>query len=96
MLNYTDITQHTYVQSWTVTEIKAREECGIFCGSRYCTWLAWRNTHTLRIVRPCLQLAQARSSLRLQCKVLGKPKDNYDVSASVFVVQFNGFMSLTS
>ena len=24
------------------------------------------------------------------------PKDNYDMSASVFVVQFNGFMSLTS
>ena len=24
------------------------------------------------------------------------PKDNYDRSASVFVVQFNGFMSLTS
>jgi len=23
-------------------------------------------------------------------------KDNYDISASVFVVQFNGFMSLTS
>jgi hypothetical protein len=23
------------------------------------------------------------------------PKDNYDVSVSVFVVQFNGFMSLT-
>ena len=30
------------------------------------------------------------------CKVLGNPKDNYDVSASVFEVQFNGFMSLTS
>ena len=30
------------------------------------------------------------------CKVLGNPKDNYDMSASVFVVQFNGFMSLTS
>ena len=30
------------------------------------------------------------------CKVLGNPKDNYDASASVFVVQFNGFMSLTS
>ena len=27
------------------------------------------------------------------CKVLGNPKDNYDVRASVFVVQFNGFMS---
>ena len=24
------------------------------------------------------------------------PKDNYDMRASVFVVQFNGFMSLTS
>ena len=24
------------------------------------------------------------------------PKDNYDMSASVFVVQFNGFVSLTS
>ena len=30
------------------------------------------------------------------CKVLGNPKDNYDMSVSVFVVQFNGFMSLTS
>jgi hypothetical protein len=25
-----------------------------------------------------------------------KPKDNYEMSASVFVVHFNGFMSLTS
>ena len=24
------------------------------------------------------------------------PRDNYEMSASVFVVQFNGFMSLTS
>jgi len=24
------------------------------------------------------------------------PKDNYDMSVSVFIVQFNGFMSLTS
>ena len=35
------------------------------CGSTYCTWFAWRNTHTLRIFRPCLQPVQARSSLRL-------------------------------
>ena len=28
--------------------------------------------------------------------VLGTLKDNYDMSASVLVVQFNGFMSLTS
>jgi len=25
MLKYTDVTQNTYVQSWTVTEIMARE-----------------------------------------------------------------------
>jgi len=25
MFNYTDITQNTYIQSWTVTEIMARE-----------------------------------------------------------------------
>jgi hypothetical protein len=28
MLNYTEKTQNTYIQSWTVTEIKARETCG--------------------------------------------------------------------
>ena len=28
MLNYTDIAQNTYIQSWTVTEIMAREKCG--------------------------------------------------------------------
>ena len=29
MLNYTDITQNTYIQSSTVTEIMAREKCGL-------------------------------------------------------------------
>jgi hypothetical protein len=28
------------------------------------------------------------------CKVLGNPKDDYGVNASVYVFQFNGFMSL--
>ena len=32
MLKYTDVTQSTYVQSWTVTEIMAREKCGILAG----------------------------------------------------------------
>ena len=34
MLNYTDITQNTYVQSWTVMEIMAREKCGLLAGPR--------------------------------------------------------------
>jgi len=28
-LKYTDITKNTYIRSWTVTEIKAREKCGL-------------------------------------------------------------------
>ena len=34
MLKYTDITQNTYVQSWTFTEIMAREKCGLLAGPR--------------------------------------------------------------
>ena len=66
------------------------------CGSTICTLFAWRNTHTLPIVCSCLQPTQRVPRCDCKCKVLGNPKDNYDVSASVFVVQFNGFMSLTS
>ena len=44
---------------------KGQRKVWSFCGSTYCTWFEWRNTHTLRIVCPCLQLTQARSSLRL-------------------------------
>ena len=33
---------------------------------------------------------------QVSCIVLVTRKDNYYMSASVFVVQFNGFMSLTS
>jgi hypothetical protein len=34
MVKYTDVTQNTYVQSWTVTEIMAREKCGLLSGLR--------------------------------------------------------------
>jgi hypothetical protein len=37
VLKYTDITQNTYVQSWTVTEITARKKCGLLWGSTHCT-----------------------------------------------------------
>ena len=32
MLKYTDITQNTCIQSWTFTEIMAREKCGLLAG----------------------------------------------------------------
>ena len=33
-LKYTDITQNTYIISWTVMEIMAREKCGLLVGPR--------------------------------------------------------------
>ena len=33
-LKYTDITQNTHIQSWTVTEIMAREKCGLLAVPR--------------------------------------------------------------
>ena len=42
MLNYTDITQNTYIQSWTVTELMAIEKCGLlWCPQTVCC--PWRN-----------------------------------------------------
>ena len=34
MLKYTNITQNAYIQSWTVTEIMAREKCGLLAVPR--------------------------------------------------------------
>jgi len=34
MLKYTDITQNTYMQSWTIMEIMAREKCGFVAVTR--------------------------------------------------------------
>ena len=96
MLKYTDITQNTYVQSWTVTEIKAREKCSLFAVSR--TVPGSRDVILIRCALSILVYSWLKRvpHCNCTCKVLGNPKDNYDVSASVFLVQFNGFMSLTS
>ena len=51
MLKYTDITQNTYVQSWTVTEIMARERCGLLAGPRTVP-VSWQTypCHSLSVV----------------------------------------------
>jgi len=69
-LNYTDITQNSYIRSWTVTEIMAREKCGLLAVP--CTVPGLRDVlpYTAH-VRPCLQPAQARSRWDCTCKVLG-------------------------
>jgi len=48
MLYYTDITQNTYVQSRTITEIIAREKCGLH-RSRRTVRRPWRHTCPMRL-----------------------------------------------
>ena len=94
MLKYTDITQNTYVQSWTVTEIMAREKCGLLAGPRTVP-VSWPYPcPSLSVVPYYGNSAHARSKLFMYILLGDKavhvsawnPKDNYDMSASVFVV----------
>ena len=48
MLNYTDIIQNTYIQSWTFTEIMAIEKSGLL-GCPRTVRRPWRHTHPLRM-----------------------------------------------
>jgi hypothetical protein len=97
--HYTDITQNTYIQSWMVTEILAREQCGLLVGLRT-VLRPWRHTRRIRLTFSCIPTCSSQRPWlwirRSQCIVVGKSVDNYDTCASVFVVLFNGFMSLTS
>ena len=102
MLKYTDITQNTDVQSWTVTEIMAREKCGLLAGPHTLP-VSWQSYPfpSLSVVSYDGNSAHAShghvtSPLGILMYSVWNPKDNYNMSASVFVVQFNGFMSLTS
>ena len=75
---------------------KAREKCCLFAVPR--TVPGSRDVIPICCALSILVYSWLKRIPRCDCtcKVLGNPKDNYDVSASVFVVQFNGFMSLTS
>ena len=83
MLKYTDITQNTYVQSWTVTEIMAREKCGLLAVPR--TVPDSRDVIPIRCALSVLVYSRLKRVPRCDCtcKVLGNPKDNYDMSASL-------------
>jgi len=48
MLNYTDITQNTYIQSWTVTETMANEKCELL-GCPLTVRGPWRHTRPMRM-----------------------------------------------
>ena len=55
-----------------------------------------KSAHTSLIPECAVSHVTSVLAIRVSCIVLGTLKDNYDVSAGFFVVEFNGFMSLTS
>ena len=65
-LKYTDITQNTYGQSWTVTEIMAREKCCLLAGPRNvpASWQSYP-CPSLTVVSYDGNSANARSKLQM-------------------------------
>ena len=57
-LKYTDITQNTYIRSLTVTEIMAREKCGLF--------VVPRTVPVSRVVTRTLRMSVLRSHSRVK------------------------------
>ena len=70
-LKYTVLTKNTYIRSWNVTEIMAREKCGLLAVSR----IVPRSRDVLPVYCACsscsLQPVQAHSRCDFTCKVLG-------------------------
>ena len=85
MLNYTDITQNTYIRSWTVTEIMAIEKCGLL----WCPHTVsrpWRRIYPLRkpgndklLANIGMQWRWRDNSQLLPASVTWKPKANATV-----------------
>ena len=85
MLNYTDITQNTYIQSWKVTEIMAIEKCGLLWCPRTVS-RPWRHIHPLRMLgneKPLpnigMQWRWRDNAQLLPASITWKPKANATV-----------------
>ena len=102
MLKYIEKPQNTYIQSSMVTEIQAREKCVLLWCLRtvpVCDIIlgvsgGWARATTIAFLR--YRQMQLSDLGKLAVYSGWKSMDNYDTCASVFVVLFNGFMSLTS
>jgi hypothetical protein len=97
---YTDITQNIFVQSWTVTEIMAREKCGLLAvpravrlswlGSSVCPWLG--SPIAVSCISAVFVAAAAQSAMLSQCVTYSawNSKASYDTACEFLVVRFNG------
>jgi len=70
-LKHTDITKNTYIRSWTVTEIMAREKCGLL--AVLSTVPGSRDVLSVHCACPSFSLHSAQARSRWDCtyKVLG-------------------------
>ena len=55
MLKYTDITQNVYILSWTVTELMAREKCGLLSVPRTAPFQLTRYVYSAHVVETGMQ-----------------------------------------
>ena len=85
MLNSTDITLNTYIQSWTVTEIMAIEKCWLLWCPRTVS-CPWRHIHPLRkpgnekpLSNIGMQWRWRDNSQLLPASITWKPKANAKV-----------------
>ena len=111
MLKYTDITQKDLCPKLNGYGDNGQRKVWSSDGSTHCTCRCTTLSMSVLECGVILQQFSSCSKLLMYfllgdkvLHVLGihvmysawNPKDKYDMSASVFVVQFNGFMSLTS
>ena len=76
MLNYTYITQKTYIQSWRVTQIMAIEKCGLLWCPRTVS-RPWRHIHPLRMPGNEKQLANIGMQWRWRDNATAEACVNY-------------------
>jgi hypothetical protein len=88
MVKYTDITQNTYVQSWTVMELMARGKCGLLEGP-FTIAISWQMLSVFVLGCGVMSLDTRsgkwfRMLLAMLCQSLPvysawNPKDNYNI-----------------
>jgi hypothetical protein len=71
MLKYTEITQNTYIQSWTVTEIMAREKCGLLAVPRTIPVKLTRFSYTAPVLESRMRSISILLDIHVLCKMLG-------------------------
>ena len=71
MLNYTEKTQNTYIQSWTVTEIMARVNCVLLAGPRTVpsSWPSYQRL-SFSVVSDYGNLADTSTRVRMHFRVI--------------------------